>query len=84
MPSRKTPGRYNEADEHAAAQMQEYWTNFAKTGDPNGGNLPHWPKFNAVARPYLDIMDAGPVAKVGLQRQICDLYMENQKRIRAK
>lgn len=26
--------------------MGTYWTNFAKYGDPNGGNLPKWPTFN--------------------------------------
>lgn len=25
--------------------MSDYWTNFAKYGDPNGINLPNWPKF---------------------------------------
>jgi para-nitrobenzyl esterase len=64
--------------------MQEYWTNFAKTGDPNGGSLERWPKFDPSARAYLDLTDAGPVAKEGLRRQVCDLYMEKLKHEIAK
>ncbi|HEY4363062.1 MAG TPA: carboxylesterase family protein [Bryobacteraceae bacterium] len=73
-------GKYNDSDQQYAPQMQEYWTNFAKTGDPNGGKLVKWPKFDAAARAYLDFTDGGPVAKEGLQRQACDVFMENQKR----
>ena len=25
-----------------AQTMSTYWTNFAKTGNPNGANLPNW------------------------------------------
>ena len=32
-------------DEAMSDLMRSYWTNFAKTGDPNGPGLPHWPAF---------------------------------------
>lgn len=33
------------ADDHAlSAQMQAYFANFIKTGNPNGAGLPEWPK----------------------------------------
>jgi para-nitrobenzyl esterase len=71
---------YDESDRQYASLMQEYWTNFAKTGDPNGGHLVKWPRFDSRRRAYIAFTDAGPVVREGLRRDVCDLFMENQKR----
>ncbi|NKB43547.1 MAG: carboxylesterase family protein [Alphaproteobacteria bacterium] len=41
--------RTDEENEMASV-MTAYWTNFAKTGDPNSPELPHWPEFNSATQ----------------------------------
>ena len=36
------PHIYTQSDYALSETMQNYWTNFVKTGDPNGDGLPHW------------------------------------------
>jgi para-nitrobenzyl esterase len=57
--------------------MQRYWSNFAKSGDPNGAGLPAWPKFDAKSRGYLEFATSGPSVKQGLRRPYCDLFIEH-------
>lgn len=41
--------------------MNAYWTNFAKTGNPNGDGLPVWPQYNPQNEEMLDVELDGKV-----------------------
>ncbi len=77
LPTRLTspPGP---ADVALSDLMQSYWVNFAKTGDPNGPGLPHWPAFQATS-PRTMLLDehpgAHPVPGVR-QMKIFDAYFQ--------
>jgi len=47
----------SDADRKVATEMGDYWTNFAKTGDPNGAGLPLWPTFSTASQQTLVIDD---------------------------
>jgi para-nitrobenzyl esterase len=68
-------------DTQISEVMQRYWTNFAKTGNPNDGQLPVWPQFDVSSGAYIQFTDAGPIVKQGLRRPFCDLFIENVKRL---
>jgi len=44
-------------DRGVVALTQAYWTNFAKTGDPNGAGLPAWPSFSQENQQTLVVDD---------------------------
>jgi para-nitrobenzyl esterase len=69
-------GRFTDADRALGAQIQTYWTNFVKTGDPNGPNLPHWERFSQDNRGYMAFDETGVNPSNGLRRAYCDLFME--------
>lgn len=53
--------------------IQRYWTNFAKTGNPNDGVLPAWPQASQGGT-WLDFASDGPIARSGAPSAACALF----------
>ena len=52
-------GDWTDADRRVSSSMSAYWTNFAKTGDPNGPGLTRWPTFK-TAPDHVMILNQAP------------------------
>jgi para-nitrobenzyl esterase len=61
------------ADKPTADLMHAYWISFARTGDPNGGGRPQWPRYSATSDALLDITNDGAVAKKNFEKARLDL-----------
>jgi para-nitrobenzyl esterase len=65
-------GVVGQTDRDLSATIRGYWTRFAATGDPNGGNAPVWPKYDKASDLHLRLGDTvGPAG--GLYKDACDL-----------
>lgn len=53
--------------------LQAYWTNFAKTGNPNGPGLPKWPALGAQHH-YIDFTPKGAVVGTNLRAEACRFF----------
>ncbi|MGA8030129.1 MAG: carboxylesterase/lipase family protein [Bryobacteraceae bacterium] len=60
LASKKLPWRPE--DRKLSKEISSYWTNFAKTGDPNGPGLPQWPACNAESKEEVMHLAAHPHA----------------------
>jgi para-nitrobenzyl esterase len=61
--------------------IQSYWTNFAKTGNPNGPHLPNWPSFDATNQTAMEFTNHGnSIARAHSRPTFCDLDVSALKR----
>ncbi len=60
-------------DESTAEAANEYWVNFAKTGNPNRKGLPEWPRYNGNKDELMDFTPNGPAAAADAWKHRLDL-----------
>ena len=72
---------FTRADHSLSRLMERYWTNFARSGDPNGPGLPEWPAFGARQR-YIQFLKDGHVALAShIRRAQCSLFRAAMQRL---
>ncbi len=67
---RRFDGRHHDL----AAAMQDYWTNFARSGDPNGPGLPAWPAYDPASPRMLAFNEKG-VGTIPATTKEIDAYL---------
>ena len=65
-------------DRRLSEQFMQYWTNFAKTGDPNGTGLPQWPRFDKTG--HVLHLDANITTAPDSQKEREEWMIANMKK----
>ena len=55
-------------DRQTSDYIQQYWTNFARTGNPNAPGLPQWPTYNSEGHWQVMHLDRTPAASPDTRR----------------
>ncbi|MEA5461498.1 carboxylesterase family protein [Arcicella sp. LKC2W] len=82
------PAEPTAQEKELAKNMNIYWTNFAKTGNPNGEGLPNWSLYNNKNQDMLDVeLDGKVVPKPDPRKARLDVIekaMKNRGKIQSR
>lgn len=68
-------------DTQIAKEANAYWSNFAKTGNPNGPALPEWPKYEPSSDILMNFTPTGPMAEPDPRKQQLDFTEQISSRL---
>lgn len=69
------PAKFSPQQALLSRQMGQYWTNFARTGNPNGSGLTQWPSHSTQNRAVLTLAPNGnKVSSQFAQEHQCDFW----------
>ncbi|MCA8900258.1 MAG: carboxylesterase family protein [Hyphomonas sp.] len=67
---------FSDKDEKLSDTIQTYWTNFARTGDPNGKGVPEWPAYSADTDEW-QVLDHEIFTVAGVRARKLDILEEH-------
>lgn len=66
---------FTPAQQQLSQAMVDYWTNFAATGDPNGGSLPTWSPYNPTLDEFQSLIPPTPIVESTFNTDhVCDAF----------
>jgi para-nitrobenzyl esterase len=77
--NRRMGAIFGPTDASISELMQTYWTNFAKTGDPNGQGVPAWPQVEPNSPELVRFTFDGPVLAKSQRLPLSRLYEDKHE-----
>jgi para-nitrobenzyl esterase len=69
------------ADRNLSSFIETYWTNFAKTGNPNAANAPGWSAWSQDSESYMQFTQSGSAAlQRGFSPSFCHLSVDRLRK----